>query len=269
MLRCDLEKRITAPYHGDTMQEALVQWISRCDARLLTTPGGEPARYGHAQQPISLPVMAGRFSIADTALYYKQHADELRGDTALCQDVCPVFVLHGCVTALQTTIDRYHASYETILVLHVLKRSLVAAGRDIGHFLRRLFHLIECVRTEKRRTYSLVRTKSLVVSPEPDHFHTIRIVFLTQNLDFMLFCDVQLRYTLCVEEVKSPGALLSIIERNLFDDYHCDSPLVVLYVLRQIDRFCVELTKQWLFFCASPVAATIAPHLLQLYVPVR
>lgn len=258
------------------------RWILACDQRLLITANGEMARYGRWPRALAGDMLCQRIRLDDALQYYSKYADELPQDILLCRYICPVFLLHGFVALLRDDCDRYYASYDTLLMLHVLKQRLIMVQADVAAFLKRLFQLIE--KSVGSAMHALCDTDQPYngFMYRYDHYMAIVTVFLTSNVNFMCLellqrqHSTEIGYHMCVDDVKRRGAIQTLIEQNLL-------PLRVsstgsgaslggsewnqTYLLLQMDSHARAIESQWMRYYSLEDQATPQPRALVLDVP--
>ena len=239
--------------------EALRQWIAidcGCDPLLSSLHTG-----GGGGRALFDPERYCRVRPSDALDFYRRRPDDLPPDMLLCQGVCPVFVLHACAALLRSDADAFHQSQETLVLLHCLKRRLYWQARQQQRtdvtcgFLRRLFELCECEQMQHH-----------------NHCLVVVTVFMTSNVDFVRPVDGRPHYKLCVDDLKRPGAIQSLLVDNLLINYDDGTNAWTrLYITLQMDAHCARLEHQWLQYyqCSQHCEARpFAPTPLVLDVPV-
>jgi len=204
-------------YNATERQSIATTWISDCDNILLLYP--DQQLYGNDQKAIATNVV-GLLSSKDCSSYYTINLSQKASDILLCQDVCPVFILHGIAAMLkQEPLNNGHISYYWQFVLHILKTKLAATttttttttgGKSIGIFISRLF--------------DLVHADGLLPYEIPKNYINIITVFLHENLQFMIKQNPPKPgdnhyYTLAAEDIEKPSSITEIVVNNLFPIY--------------------------------------------------
>ncbi len=203
----------------DTMDDkALIDWLDDFDKLLLHNADGTDAVYGSRFETLMTDGWLEMFrgtKLSNT--YYKRNPEKLESDGALCQDICSLPILHGIITFLQTRPQVCHGSYQIQVVCHVIKEKLVRNNRDIPAFLKRLIQLYHEYEYPDRLTKDYP-WKDYHLKNTEKHLKLMIIIFLTDNLSFLLFGPRTLfgitysdRYQLCVEDIKNEIYLPEVI----------------------------------------------------------
>ncbi len=189
-----------------------ISWIQECDPQLLCPD----QTYGNDKKPIGRFV-AGLLSSIDCSAYYKLNLAQKYSDIELCQNVCPVFILHNIAALLrQRPLSNGHISYYWQYILHILKFKLVEANKPIGSFISRLF--------------DLVYDNGITPYEIPEVYLNIITIFLHENLHFMTkqqspplapnpVTTNQHYYSLSSESIENPVFIIDIVVNNLLPSY--------------------------------------------------
>jgi hypothetical protein len=196
---------------GQSVHKCLTLWILQHDYRLLFNAyDKKPARYGVLQRRLCDESMALRIDVTRAVDYYNTWQAELVHDTAMCHDICPLFVLHACAKMLRNDADRCHASLDVMLLMHVIKERIVLTGKEMGPFVRRLLGLAELY-----ANINSGRKRAMLRYP---HYLTVATVFMTTNLRFMVWDDGGQdtpHYVFAVDDIKKQCAIRDIVETCL------------------------------------------------------
>lgn len=163
-----------------------MDWIKDFDSRILYSSQGKPISYGWGYySPFIESDWIRCFTKGRARKYYQKHPVKEEEDKALCQDICPLSVLHGLVKLLETRPNVCYGSYEIQIVCHPIKSLLVRHNRSIPEFLKRLLTLYD----ESEDSYfgyitpnmnDEIRRKEI-----PKHLQIMIAIFLTENFTFL------------------------------------------------------------------------------------
>ena len=217
---CNKTQKLEEPQVVDQKEaekEAFYDWLRGFDERILTYPNGDLMGYGWGRAKLQNSGWFDLFFNGRSGEYYKEHPEKKEEDQVLCQDICPLSVLHGLVELFETRPGICYGSYEMQVVCHVIKSSLVKFGRDIPTFLKRVLSLFD--EPEFQCKIYGEQCKVLREKKTPKQLQLAIAVFLTENFSFLStreLPDGTSVYDVRVENMKDPGLFSDVVIRNLF-----------------------------------------------------